>query len=87
MKIDTEARYAKSHEWVRLADDAAFLTVKSRTEGISRAEYEYGIPFADGVAMLETLDRAFSLRNAVTNRFGEALKYHAADLQAAGIIG
>lgn len=40
---------------VRLADDAAFLTVKSRTEGISRAEYEYAIPFVDGVAMLETL--------------------------------
>jgi CYTH domain-containing protein len=40
---------------IRLADDEAFLTVKSRTEGISRAEYEYRIPFADGAAMLETL--------------------------------
>ncbi|MFG1360835.1 CYTH domain-containing protein [Xanthobacter pseudotagetidis] len=40
---------------VRLADQDAFITVKSRTEGISRAEYEYKIPFADGAAMLETL--------------------------------
>ncbi|MEP9351066.1 CYTH domain-containing protein [Xanthobacter sp. KR7-225] len=40
---------------VRLADQNAFLTVKSRTEGISRAEFEYPIPFSDGVTMLETL--------------------------------
>ncbi|MCP3671920.1 MAG: CYTH domain-containing protein [Gammaproteobacteria bacterium] len=38
---------------VRVADDRAFLTVKSATVGISRAEYEYGIPVADATAMLQ----------------------------------
>lgn len=40
---------------IRIADQSAFITVKSKTEGMSRAEYEYGIPLADGIAMLEGL--------------------------------
>jgi len=40
---------------VRIAGDAAFLTVKGLTEGATRAEYEYPIPVADAKAMLETL--------------------------------
>lgn len=40
---------------VRVAGNEAFLTVKSKTEGISRAEYEYKIPLADGLAMLNDL--------------------------------
>lgn len=37
---------------VRLRDSRAFLTVKGITEGDSREEFEYEIPFADGEAML-----------------------------------
>lgn len=38
---------------VRLAGGKrAWLTLKGRAEGISRAEFEYEIPFADGVALL-----------------------------------
>lgn len=40
---------------IRIADATAFITVKGRTEGISRAEYEYSIPVPDAEAMLETL--------------------------------
>lgn len=40
---------------IRIADEAAFITVKSRTEGISRAEFEYPIPRADAEAMLADL--------------------------------
>ncbi|MFG1392960.1 CYTH domain-containing protein [Xanthobacter agilis] len=40
---------------IRIAGAAAFITVKSKTEGISRAEYEYEIPLADGEAMLRDL--------------------------------
>lgn len=32
---------------VRIADDKAYLTIKSKTVGISRLEFEYEIPLAD----------------------------------------
>lgn len=37
---------------VRVAGTQAFLTVKGRSVGISREEFEYGIPRGDGDAML-----------------------------------
>jgi len=38
---------------VRLKGDAAFLTIKgSSTDGMSRAEFEYPIPLADGQALI-----------------------------------
>jgi adenylate cyclase len=40
---------------VRTQGDRAFLTVKGRTSGITRAEYEYGIPLADANEMLDSL--------------------------------
>jgi adenylate cyclase len=40
---------------VRLAGDGAWLTIKGRTEGMARAEYEYPIPAAEAAEMLDTL--------------------------------
>ncbi len=40
---------------VRLAGDAGFLTVKGRSQGACRTEFEYPIPVADARAMLEAL--------------------------------
>lgn len=40
---------------VRIAGEHGFLTIKGRTTGISRAEYEYGIPLADAREMLDNL--------------------------------
>ncbi len=40
---------------IRIAGERAFLTVKSRTSGITRAEYEYEIPLADGEELLANL--------------------------------
>jgi len=40
---------------VRIAGEQGFLTVKGRTRGISRLEFEYSIPVADAVEMLERL--------------------------------
>ena len=37
---------------VRIADNKAFLTIKGKTEGISRAEFEYEIPVEDANAMM-----------------------------------
>ncbi|MBN2108436.1 MAG: CYTH domain-containing protein [Deltaproteobacteria bacterium] len=42
---------------VRIAGEKAFFTIKSKTEGIARSEYEYGIPVADAESMLSTLCR------------------------------
>lgn len=38
---------------VRVSGSSAELTVKGRTHGISRSEFEYAIPVEDGRAMLE----------------------------------
>lgn len=40
---------------IRTIDDKAFLTIKGLTVGVTRLEYEYPIPHADCVAMLENL--------------------------------
>jgi adenylate cyclase len=40
---------------IRVTDDAAYLTLKGSTTGISRAEYEYTIPIAEGNEILNTL--------------------------------
>lgn len=38
---------------LRIADDKAFLTIKGRTNGISRSEFEYPIPKRDAMDMLK----------------------------------
>lgn len=40
---------------VRIADEKAYLTIKGKNKGISRAEFEYEIPEADAEQMLNTL--------------------------------
>jgi adenylate cyclase len=45
---------AKATVRIRILDDRrAVLTLKGPTTGISRAEFEYDVPLADGMAMLE----------------------------------
>jgi adenylate cyclase len=40
---------------VRVKGDRGFLTIKGAAAGVSRAEFEYGIPLEDARAMLDTL--------------------------------
>ncbi len=40
---------------VRVAGDRGYLTIKGRTSGIAREEFEYPIPLADAEQMLDTL--------------------------------
>ena len=42
---------------VRQEDSRAFLTLKGRTEGITRSEYEYEIPMEDAGELLERCER------------------------------
>lgn len=46
---------AKAAVRVRVAGEQAWLTVKAAVAGVARDEYEYPLPLADAVAMLETL--------------------------------
>jgi CYTH domain-containing protein len=41
---------------VRVAGDAAFLTIKGKSLGATRAEFEYPIPLADAQALLSLCD-------------------------------
>lgn len=40
---------------VRTTDDQAYLTIKGKTSGVSRPEYEYAIPYEDAVELLNQL--------------------------------
>jgi adenylate cyclase len=40
---------------VRIAGETAFLTIKGKSSGLSRMEYEYPIPLADADVLLTTL--------------------------------
>jgi CYTH domain-containing protein len=40
---------------VRVAAGKGFLTIKGKTQGVTRAEYEYEIPVAEAASMLDTL--------------------------------
>lgn len=40
---------------IRIAGEQGFITIKGKTEGIGRAEFEYEIPLEDAQIMLETL--------------------------------
>ncbi len=40
---------------VRIAGDSAWLTIKGKTEGATRSEFEYAIPMDDARTMLDTL--------------------------------
>jgi adenylate cyclase len=40
---------------VRIAGDQGYLTIKGKTQGIARSEFEYAIPVEDAAQMLDTL--------------------------------
>ena len=42
---------------LRIADDTAFLTIKGKTSGFSRAEFEYEIPLSDAIEMFELCEK------------------------------
>jgi adenylate cyclase len=40
---------------VRVVEDRAWLTIKGLTQGVTRAEFEYEIPLADALMLLESI--------------------------------
>ena len=50
---------------VRIAEDAAFLTIKGETMGLSRPEFEYPLPLADAEELLD----AFTSTQVIKTRY------------------
>ena len=48
---------------VRIADDIGFITIKGKSTGASRLEYEYQIPLADAVELLDSFCDAVITKN------------------------
>ena len=48
-------RFSKGVARARVAGDKAFLTVKGEVSGVTRLEFEYPIPVADALAILDGL--------------------------------
>lgn len=46
---------------LRIRDEKAFLTIKSRNSGVTRNEWEYPIPVADAIDMAERLCGGFAI--------------------------
>jgi adenylate cyclase len=42
---------------IRLKAEKGILTVKGKTKGVSRVEYEYEIPYSDAVALMELCEK------------------------------
>ena len=56
---------------VRIEGECAVLTIKGKTEGISRGEWEYPIPLKDAQELLETLcEKPFIEKNRYRIPFG-----------------
>ena len=47
LNLDTERTVR-----VRIKDDQAYITIKGKTKGVSRAEFEYQIPLQDGEQLI-----------------------------------
>ncbi len=59
---------------MRIKKDQAFLTIKSKTIGISREEFEYKIPFEEAKFILENLcDKSIIEKNRYEIKFKEKI--------------
>ncbi len=58
--IKLKQTYLQNAEWgvvrLRLADEKAYLTIKTRSKTISRDEFEYEIPLEHALELFRTLD-------------------------------
>ena len=66
---------------VRTVEDRAYLTIKGRTVGASRTEYEYSIPYADAQSMLDHLCQSPIIRKVRYRIFYEGLVWEVDEFQ------
>lgn len=58
---------------VRIKGEKAFLTLKGKTEGISRSEFEYAIPMSDAKAMIKQFSEKLIVKNRYEIKVGNHL--------------
>ncbi len=58
---------------VRIKGEKAFLTLKGKTEGISRSEFEYAIPMSDAKAMIKQFSEKLIEKNRYEIKVGNHL--------------
>ncbi len=58
---------------IRIKNDKGFLTIKGKSIGISRSEFEYEIPLADANQMIETLSEKTLYKDRYNIPFGKHL--------------
>ncbi|GAB3900594.1 CYTH domain-containing protein [Spirosoma agri] len=66
---------------VRTVEDRAYLTIKGRTVGANRTEYEYPIPYADAQSMLDHLCQSPIIRKVRYRVFYEGLVWEVDEFQ------
>jgi adenylate cyclase len=71
---------------VRLAGDRGFLTVKGKTSGATRDEFEYEVPKADAEQMLEMCDRLVAKTRYVVPHEGHDWEIDVFEGANAGLI-
>jgi len=72
---------------VRITGDAAYLTFKGATQGISRSEYEYQIPVNDGVDLLNSFTTSVVEKTRyIINHQGKRWEVDVFDGDNAGLI-
>ncbi len=58
---------------VRIANEQAYLTIKGKTIGISRAEYEYEIPLEDAKEMIQLSTEPYIVKTRYLANIGDKL--------------
>ncbi|WP_047394325.1 CYTH domain-containing protein [Chitinibacter sp. ZOR0017] len=71
---------------VRVKGEAAFLTIKGQTDGISRLEFEYPIPLADALELLKLCPNVLDKTRHLVNLDGHTFEIDEFHGQNAGLI-
>lgn len=58
---------------IRLQDKQALLTIKGKNEGITRQEFEYNIPFEEGLAMLNLCEGSIISKTRYTISYNNTI--------------
>lgn len=58
---------------IRVTNDQAFMTIKGKQKGLTRSEYEYELPYDDGVDLLKMCEKPLvkKVRHVIVDKFNQ----------------
>jgi adenylate cyclase len=72
---------------IRLSDEQAFLTIKGKTTGISREEFEYSIPFEEAQSMLTSFtNKVLTKKRYVIKHMGHVWEVDVFEGKLSGLV-